>query len=62
MPTDILKLEKHIKALCEKLEKGATLVPGILTCMKSLTMIYLIFFIIYFKGANRKPGLIIKTY
>ena len=28
MPTDILKLEKHIKALCEKLEKGVVLVPG----------------------------------
>ena len=29
MPTDILKLEKHIKTMCEKIEKGATLVSGV---------------------------------
>ena len=34
MPTDILKLEKHVKVLCEKLEKGATLVPGMSWLMK----------------------------
>jgi hypothetical protein len=28
IPTDTLKLEKHIKNLAERLEKGATLVPG----------------------------------
>jgi hypothetical protein len=28
IPTDVTKLEKHIKSLYEKIEKGAVLVPG----------------------------------